>query len=188
MRDATARLLAPGGVLVPCGARVYVMAIELCPPEGEFDFGCLEQLRRGVYYTAARLHTLGHTKLTAPAEVLHFDFYSPSPLGDDGKPRARDVRLQLPVLRRGRCNAIVWWFDLQLDERTSVSAGPGTNLRTWKQNFSLHAPVHFMPGDTIEVLVNLANDDQINVFGGKPGTVRKPDAYVGDTRLEPTFT
>ena len=45
MRDATQRLLAPGGCLVPCGARVYCMAVELRTLEvGTFKFRCLDAI------------------------------------------------------------------------------------------------------------------------------------------------
>ena len=178
MRDATQRLLAPGGCLVPCGARVYCMAVELRTLEvGTFKFRCLDRLRQSTTYSAARLHTIGHVRLSAPVEALHFDFYSPGPTDVDGSPSGRRVRLQLPVLRRGRCNAIAWWFDLQLDEQTFLSAGPGSPVRTWKQNLShLMEPIDVRQGDVVEALVWTEGDDQINVVGGWPGkeTVLEP--------------
>jgi len=192
MRDATARLLAPGGRLVPCGARIYCMAVELGTPEAHpsLTFGFLERLRQPVIYTAARLHTLGHVRLSAPAEALHFDFYHPTPLGDDGRPPDREVRLKLPVLRRGRCNAIVWWFDLELDEETLLTAGPGATVRTWKQNFfHLPAPLAVAKGDIVEALVWTQGDDQIHVYGGSEG-VTPPERQSGPAekvRLEGNF-
>ena len=45
MRDATRRLLAPGGQLVPSSATVYAMAVELREPEVDgLDFSCLASL------------------------------------------------------------------------------------------------------------------------------------------------
>ena len=48
MRDAAARLLAPGGQLLPMGASVYAMAIELREPEtsqADVDLSALGQLQ-----------------------------------------------------------------------------------------------------------------------------------------------
>jgi predicted RNA methylase len=189
MRDAVRRLLAPSGTLLPCGARVHAMAVELRPPEQlAFDFGCVEQLRQGIFYSACRLNTVGHTKLSRPAEAFHFDFYAPSELGEDGKPREREVRLRLPVLRSGRCNAIVWWFDLQLDEQTTLSAAPGCRVRTWKQNVShIEPPVAVGTGDVIEALLWTTNDEQINATGGRPGVRRPRGPNDTQTSLEPSF-
>ena len=188
MRDATSRLLAPGGTLLPMGATLYAMAVELRPPEvGEFDLGCIEQLRRGCFYSSLRLHTIGHVKLSAPAVAFEFDFYTPGEVGADGKPLDREVRLSLPVVKKGRCNAIVWWFDLHLDAETTISVGPGAAVRTWKQNVSHIEPcVPVKRGDTIEALLWTSKDDQIHAIGGKP-PVKRPQTFGSSGRLEPTF-
>ena len=193
MRDATRRLLAPGGCLVPRAARLCVMAVEVLYPEvstrsGDFRFDCLEAMRRPMLYASARLHTIGHTKLSKPAEAFHFDFYSPRPLGTDGKPLDREVRLTLPALRRGRCNAIAWWFDLELDEETTLSVAPGSAVRTWKQNLSfLLEPLTVARGDAIEALVWTSGDDQVSATAGKPG-VQRPADYGKGGALERTST
>ena len=166
-------------MLIPHAATVYAMAVELTTPEppGEFDLSCLEALRVGVYYSACRLDTVGHTKLSAPAEALHFDLYNATPLGPDGRPEEREVRLTLPVTRRGKCNAILWWFDLHLDDEITIPAGPGAQVRTWKQNVChIHPPVRVRRGESLEALLWTTGDDQIHVAGGAPGVGRPPTA------------
>lgn len=195
MRDATSRLLRPGGVLIPCAARVYAMAVELRTPEvDDFDLSCLLSLAHGLVYSAARLHTIPHVKLSAPVEALHFNFYEQTPLGADGKPLERAVRLRLPVVRNGKCNAIVWWFDLTLDDETTLAAGPGASVRTWKQNIAHVTSEEGDPcglkvrrGEELEALVCCTNDDQINVQGGRPG-FRTNMEYANRQGLEPTLT
>lgn len=196
MRDANARLLKPGGALVPKGAQLFAMAIELMPPEvgDDIDLSCLDFLRRGVSYTSMRLHTMGHARLSQPMLALDFDFYVPTPLGEDGRtPVDREARLSLPVLRRGRCNAIVWWFDLLLDDTTTLSVAPGAPVRTWKQNIThLQQPFDVTRGDTIEVLAWTSADNQIHVAGGTPGTVQRPEMREeavggGKIRIEQNF-
>ena len=180
MRDATCRLLAPAGEVLPRGAAVYVMAIELRPPEvaSELDLGCVERLRRGGgTYGCVRLHTVSHSRLSAPAEAMRFDFSAVAPGGDDGGDGggAREVRLQLPATRRGRCNAIAWWFDLDLGDGEILSAAPGAKVRTWKQNVAyIEPPLDVARGGCVEALVWTSGDDQINVAGGRVGEARRP--------------
>ena len=187
MRDATRRLLSPGGSLVPHAATIHVMAVQLHTPEvGPFSFDCLGRLRNVSSYSSARLHTLGHTRLSAPASAMHLDFYQPGPMAADGTAEDRQVRVRLPVLRRGTCNAIVYWFDLHLDEQTVLSAGPGSPVRTWKQNFAnLSTPCVVAKGDVIEAVVRTSADNQIDVSGGPPG-VDAPLRAQG-TRVERNF-
>ena len=189
MRDAASRLLAPGGQLLPRGATVYAMAVELRPPEvGDFDLRALEQLRRGCFYSSMRLHTLGHVKLSSAVAAFEFDFASPGPLEPDGvTPSDREVRLSLPITKRGTCNAILWWFDLHLDDELTLPAGPGASVRTWKQNVAHVEPgIKVKKGDVIEALVWTQRDDQIHVAGGKPG-VKRPTTLGSSNRLEPSF-
>ena len=57
MRDATKRLLAPGGVMIPASATLYVMLLQVSAPEhAGVSLQALEALREG--YSAARLHGL----------------------------------------------------------------------------------------------------------------------------------
>lgn len=188
MRDATSRLLAPGGTVLPAAATVYAMAVELRPPEfGDFDLGALEQLRKGCFYSSLRVHTVGHVKLSAPAVAFRFDFASPGELDGDGAPIDQEVRLQLPVIKTGRCNAILWWFDLHLDAETTLCAGPGASVRTWKQNVAHIEPcVSVKKGEVIEALLWTSREDQIHVAGGKP-PVKRPAVLASSNTLEPSF-
>ena len=48
--------------------------------------------------------------------------------------------------KRGTCNAIIWWFDLHLDDEQTLPAGPGAAVRTWKQNvFHVEPGVKVIP-------------------------------------------
>ena len=99
------------------------------------------------------------------------------------------MRLSLPVLRKGKCDAIAWWFELSLDDETSISVAPGASVRTWKQNlFHVQESFRVKRGETIEALVWMSNDDQIYVVGGRPG-VRRPASMKGssEAKLEPTW-
>lgn len=161
---------------------------------GDLSFGFLAELRRKCVHSSVRLHTMDHVKLSAPAEAFCFDFYTPSALDPaTGTPADREVRLQLPVLRKGTCNCIAWWFDLLLDDETTLPAGPGAPVRTWKQNLAhLMQPQPVQRGDTLEALLWIERDDQIHALGGRPGTVVRPVVKGGGSekpqmRIERNF-
>ena len=57
--------------------------------------------------------------LGPPAECLGFDFYDSAA---NMQPASAEVAL--PITQRGICNAMALWFDLHLDEQTTLSTGP----------------------------------------------------------------
>jgi len=160
LRHAAVELATPGAQLIPAGATLYLMAAELLPPDsGGFAFGALDALREG--YTPLRLHTVAHTCLSAPAEALRIDFGAPA---GQGAAAGAEAAVVLGVTRRGKCNAIVWWFDLHLDEMETLSVAPGSAVRTWKQNVHyLPSPIAVEKGDVIDAAILNHNDDNLHV-------------------------
>uniref|UniRef100_A0A7S3EZ91 Protein arginine N-methyltransferase domain-containing protein n=1 Tax=Haptolina ericina TaxID=156174 RepID=A0A7S3EZ91_9EUKA len=165
MRDATKRLLAPGGVMIPASATLYVMLLQVSAPEhAGVSLQALEALREG--YSAARLHGLSHVKLSVGVVAMRFEFAAlPEQCGGE-------ARIKVEASRRGACNAVGWWFDLHLDGETTLSMAPGATARTWKQN------LHYLPssleverGAEVEVLVWNKDDDNLHVLAGAPGTL-----------------
>lgn len=121
------------------------------------------QLREG--YAALRLHTVPHARLSAAAPAMRFDFAAlPDEVGGI-------ARRTLRATRAGRCNAVAWWFDLDLDGAgTVLSAAPGSGVRTWKQNVCyLPAALDLRPGHEVDVVVWNHDDDQLHVWAGSPG-------------------
>ena len=121
------------------------------------------QLREG--YAALRLHTVPHARLSAAAPAMRFDFAAlPDEVGGT-------ARRTLRATRAGRCNAVAWWFDLDLDGAgTVLSAAPGSGVRTWKQNVCyLPSAIDLRPGYEVDVVVWNHDDDQLHVWAGSPG-------------------
>ena len=151
--------------MIPAAATVYVMLVQINAPEQPeaISLGALDALREG--YAPMRLHTVSHVKLSAATAAMRFDFANLSDaLGGE-------VKLTVPALRSGTCNGVAWWFDLHLDEQTTLSCAPGATVRTWKQNlFYLLKPLPVERGAEVEVLVWNKADDNIHVFAGPPGS------------------
>lgn len=68
-------------------------------------------------YEACRLAEVPHVRLTAPLKVFRFEW------DGAGNRRGRENLLQLPITASGTLNAIVFWFDLQLDAESIVTSG-----------------------------------------------------------------
>ena len=57
--------------------------------------------------------------LGPPAQCMGFDFYDSVA---NMKPASSE--LLLPIIERGVCNAMAFWFELHLDEESSLSTSP----------------------------------------------------------------
>ena len=164
--------------MIPKAATVFCMLVEVLPPEQpDVSLRFLDALRVG--YQALRLHTVSHVRLSASAAAMRYDFAS---LGQTSNAY---VKLQLTAERKGRCNAVAWWFDLELDEMTTLDVGPDSAVRTWKQNLTYLAdPLALEVGSQVEVLVQNHNDDQLHCFAGPPGTTEPATTFIVDGGYE----
>ncbi|XP_051939591.1 protein arginine N-methyltransferase 9 isoform X2 [Hippocampus zosterae] len=141
------------GRVIPARATVFAMAVEcleirrhnkLCVSEvGGLSLAAAEQLRSPVScstepddsmepYTTERLSRLpgGYTALTEPFTVLHINFNHVQEL--EGLSSRPVQRVRLPVVREGELDALAVWFQLHLDEESSLSTGPHEDT-CWEQ-------------------------------------------------------
>ncbi|XP_077427443.1 protein arginine N-methyltransferase 9 isoform X2 [Vanacampus margaritifer] len=152
-KEAAPRDPSATGRVIPARATVFAMAVEcleirrhnkLCVSEvGGLSLAAAEQLRSPVScstepddsmepYTTERLSRLpgGYTALTEPLTVLRIDFNNVQEL--EGLSSRPVQRLRLPVLREGELDALAVWFQLHLDEESSLSTGPHEDT-CWEQ-------------------------------------------------------
>ncbi|KAM9857277.1 protein arginine N-methyltransferase 9 [Aulostomus maculatus] len=141
------------GRVVPAGATVFGMAVEcleirrhnrLCVAEvGGLFMGAAGELRSPVScspepddsmepYTTERLSRLpgGYKPLTEPFTALSIDFNNVQEL--EGLSSREVQRLRLPVIEEGELDALAVWFQLHLDEESSLSTGPQEDT-CWEQ-------------------------------------------------------
>jgi SAM-dependent methyltransferase len=82
-RHAIRSLLAPGGEVIPRRATMQCMAVELLPYRAEgFNLKPYDWLRQG--YSALRLDTVRHRKLSVAADVMDINLAAPPPPPVDG--------------------------------------------------------------------------------------------------------
>ena len=116
---ARRNILQKDAVTVPAAATIYCMGIEaLTGDVAGFDMNAINKYRWDSQYQSIRLETIKHTKLTKAVKVFELFF--------DGtrKNKSREAVLKLPVIEDGIMNAIVFWFDLHLDDTESITSAP----------------------------------------------------------------
>lgn len=165
------------GRVIPAGATVFGMALEcleirrhhrLCVTEvGGLSMAMAGELRSPVScstepddsmepYTTERLSRLpgGYKPLTEPFTALQIDFNNVQELEGLSSREVREVHL--PVTEEGELDALAVWFQLHLDEESSLSTGPQEDT-CWEQAiYPVHSIKDFVlkPGDKLIVEVS----------------------------------
>jgi type II protein arginine methyltransferase len=129
---ARAQLLTDDACIIPRAASVHAMLVEGRRLRGlnyvsrcaGFDVSPMQRYATA-RYIPVRLAAFQHVALTDPFEVFRFDFARGSLL-----PERRE--LSIPIIRDGVCQAIIFWFDMQLDDEISISNRPGSTTH-WEQ-------------------------------------------------------
>ncbi|CAJ1052489.1 protein arginine N-methyltransferase 9 [Xyrichtys novacula] len=151
------------GRVIPAGATVFGMAVEsleirrhhrLCVSEvGGLSMAAAGELCSPVSctsepdesmepYTTERLSRLpgGYKALTEPFTAFNIDFNNVQEL--EGLSSRPGQRIRLPVIQEGELDALAVWFQLHLDEESSLSTGPQEDT-CWEQAIY---PVHITKG------------------------------------------
>jgi hypothetical protein len=109
-----------------------------------FDVGLIQQYKTQ-NYLPVRLAAFEYAPLTEPFEVFRFDF-----AGEVIRPARKTLRV--PVTRDGACHAVVFWFDMQLDEEISITNEPGSTTH-WEQAVQcLEREAGVRAGEVLEVV------------------------------------
>ncbi|XP_071360277.1 protein arginine N-methyltransferase 9 isoform X2 [Trachinotus anak] len=165
------------GRVIPAGATVFGMAVEsaeirrhhrLCVSEvGCLSMAAAGELRSPVScssepddsmepYTTERLSRLpgGYKPLTEPFTALNIDFNNVQEL--EGLSSREVQQMCLPVIQEGELDALAVWFQLHLDEESSLSTGPQEDT-CWEQAiYPVHSAKGFVlkPGDELIVEIS----------------------------------
>ncbi|XP_029289624.1 protein arginine N-methyltransferase 9 [Cottoperca gobio] len=141
------------GRVIPAGATVFGMALESLEIRrhhrlrvsevGSLSIAAAGELRSPVScspepddsmepYTTERLSRLpgGYKALTEPFTALNIDFNNVQEL--EGLSSREVQQIRLPVTQEGELDALAVWFQLHLDEESSLSTGPEEDT-CWEQ-------------------------------------------------------
>lgn len=117
---AKRKVVQPGASVVPAGASLYCMGVEaLTGQVAGLDMSPMNNYRWDASYEAVSLDDLPYRRLTKPIKVFEqwFD-------GIERKARGRESMLKLEVVGEGVLNAVVFWFDLHLDDKETITNAP----------------------------------------------------------------
>ncbi len=133
-RHACAALITANAAIIPAGATVYGVLIE-CPelrrvnPIKEisgFDLSEFDIFRNPVAHGQISLAHEPHRVLSAVFEMARFDFrHLPN------EATARPLTIQAAA--DGTVQAVAFWFDLRLDDATTLSSAPDGHTKHWRQ-------------------------------------------------------
>lgn len=168
------------GRVIPAGATVFGMAVEcleirrhhrLCVSEvGGLSMSAAGELRSPVScssepdesmepYTTERLSRLpgGYKALTEPFTALNIDFNNVQEL--EGLSSRPVQQIRLPVTQEGKLDALAVWFQLHLDEESSLSTGPQEDT-CWEQAiYPVHSTTGFLLKPHDELIVEVSCRD-----------------------------
>jgi len=149
---ALSELVAEGAPAIPRAGIIHAMLVD-SPALHErdyvrqaagFDVSRFNEFSR-YSCSAAELRRFDYRPLSEPMEVFRFDFTRPGIV-------AESKSIGLPITARGTGHALVTWFDLLLDDRQTVSSGPGSPSSHWTQVVHVCAdPPVVEAGDVVSV-------------------------------------
>lgn len=139
IRHAVHNLAKADAKLIPSGLQLYGQLIEIpsrsrIAPVREisgFDLSPFEQYRIPDEYFKIILKAEKHQVLSSVTPLQEIDFYQLPPAYPDDQPR--EIMLEFPILQSGSMQAVVFWFDLKLDDEITVSSRPDGELEHWGQ-------------------------------------------------------
>jgi type II protein arginine methyltransferase len=125
-------LLKEGARIIPKSATVYATIVEsnqlrnlnYADRAAGFDVSPINQYAT-VGYFPVRAAAFDYIMLAEPFEVFRFDF-TQGAIAPQSKP------ISVPIEREGSCHAILFWFDMQLDDEISISNSLGSKTH-WEQ-------------------------------------------------------
>uniref|UniRef100_A0A671UUJ5 Protein arginine methyltransferase 9 n=1 Tax=Sparus aurata TaxID=8175 RepID=A0A671UUJ5_SPAAU len=160
------------GRVIPAGATVFGMAVESAEirRHHSLSMSAAGELHSPVScssepddsmepYTTERLSRLpgGYKSLTEPFTALDIDFNNVQEL--EGLSSREVRRIHLPVTQEGELDALAVWFQLHLDEESSLSTGPQEDT-CWEQAiYPVHSTKAFFLKPRDELIVEVSCRD-----------------------------
>jgi type II protein arginine methyltransferase len=115
---AREHLLAEDARYLPAAARIRAMVIEYRLDRiWDIDANLLNPYRASPAFINVDAAKLPYRALTEPFDVFAFDFANACPA-------SQEKELRLPAVAPGTAGAVLFWFDLGLDESCWISNGP----------------------------------------------------------------
>jgi type III protein arginine methyltransferase len=144
---AREHLLTADAAYLPASARIRAMVIEYRLERiWEIDVNLLNPYAAAHGFINVDASKLAYRALTAPFDVFAFDFATASTAAQESVP---DLKASAP----GTASAVLFWFDLSLDEHDPISNDPASGSALhWKQGLQFLPEVQVSAGDDLPLV------------------------------------
>jgi len=160
LSHAARALAAPDAIFIPSSARIFAVLVEApalrrvnpLSKIAEFDLSSFNIFRNPGYQKIFLAHE-EHRILSQPFPVIEFDFLTLRPR----PPNHFDTfELEAEITSDGAAQAVVFWFELRLDEDTVISTSMTNRTTHWGQAIQfLDADIPVRQNDRQVVMVRL---------------------------------
>lgn len=137
VRHALDKLLLPDAIMMPSSATLFAQAVDMRTPSFDgINLSAIDGYRwHPTYLSGVDLCVDAYVALSEPVQIFQFDFLIPP---DSSEQKTFD----LSFTRRGKFNAVVFWYEMTLIDDIKISTRPGA----LDAPSSMRAAVQFMPG------------------------------------------
>ena len=116
---ARRKVVQPGATVIPQAATLYCMGIEaVTRPMEDVKLACFDRYRWDSSYETVDARNFEYRAITDPVKISDIFFDS------EDRKNMREKLLKLPVKNQGLLNAVMFWFDLHLDDVETISNNP----------------------------------------------------------------
>ncbi|KIH86018.1 50S ribosomal protein L11 methyltransferase [Pseudomonas batumici] len=141
--------LAADARILPAKATVFAMAIQWAYPATQYQLPPMNQFRWSLYPQALNLSSENWIALTDPVRVGEINF-------EDFVEGTWDV--ELPVIKEGTVDAIIYWFNLELGN-AQIDNAPGSALKCIKPAVQYTDPIEGVkPGQSLAIRAHVKED------------------------------
>ncbi len=143
--------LRKDATILPAAARVWAMGVHvLTDPGVPVDMQPVERLMWSPQLRQVDMDDVFYKRvlkpLTKPATALTFDLRAASPLIK----REERFELEMSVVADGRCNAIVFWYELHMGSHGLLTSSPEAAAAPGATRLGVGQALHFLPLKEVE--------------------------------------
>eukprot|EP00047_Mylnosiga_fluctuans_P008127 m.257221 g.257221 ORF g.257221 m.257221 type:complete len:950 (-) comp20723_c0_seq1:72-2921(-) len=167
IRHCRAALLQPHARIIPARIALKALLVSITTPAfGGVDLAAWDRYRWAPNYAGIDMRFTPHVILSEEASLFDFSFDNLASL------EARIAETTFVAIRAGIANAVLTYFQMDLDDEASISTAPSSTAQThWLQAVRFIAPIAVTPGATLPAAVGHNGVDLAIDFGQPPETL-----------------
>lgn len=175
IRHAKKELLKENAIIIPKSADVYGVLVQCDEMKkthpiqdiSGFDLSIFNEFQNLSQYAVFHSDQQSYEELSEVFPIHSFDFYNIPEARNSDKPHKKP--LTITAKKDGEFQAILFWFQLHLDDEISLSSGPNGEMKHWGQAiFFLPKSKQIKAGDQVDL--EMLQSDYLILFDHKTKT------------------